>query len=231
MFSGIRHIFFDLDDTLWDFEKNSVAVLEQLFGEFSLSGKLNTTFNNFHSTYKEVNREFWSLYTKGAIDKQYLRNHRFNEAFKKFSYDNYEENLLVTEQYLLRSPHGTHLKDGCMEVLNYLKEKDYKLHIITNGFKEVQHIKLNNCGLKPYFSTIIISEEHQVNKPSEGIFRLSEELAGCTRKECVMIGDNFESDVEGALNAGWKAIYFSESLQAGYKGQSINALSELKTLF
>lgn len=229
MFANIKHIFFDLDDTLWDFEKNSGDVLEQLFGEYNLSAKLKTDFTVFHSTYREVNNEFWRQYYQRKIDKQYLRNNRFNETFKKFGYNNYEENLLVTEQYLQRSPYGKQLKDNCIDVLNYLKP-NYQLHIITNGFKEVQNIKLDNSGLRNYFNQIIISEEHALTKPDVKIFRLAEQFANCKARECVMIGDNLESDIDGALNAGWKAIYLGESRHEK-NALSITGLSELKGHF
>ncbi len=209
MYKGVKHIFFDLDDTLWDFEKNSGIVLEQLFTEYNLSQKLKTDYNAFHSAYKETNLAFWSRYYKQQINKQYLRNNRFHETFKKFAYDNYEENLEITEQYLSRAPHGKHLKNGCLEVLDHLKP-NYHLHIITNGFKEIQHIKMHNTGLKNYFKNIIISEEHNLTKPNPKIFRLAEKLANCNKEECVMIGDSLESDIEGALGAGWKAIWLTD---------------------
>ncbi|MBA3680672.1 MAG: noncanonical pyrimidine nucleotidase, YjjG family [Bacteroidetes bacterium] len=226
----IKHIFFDLDDTLWDFEKNSGLILQQLFLEFDLTGKLKTDFNNFHTTYKKTNSLLWLQYAKKEIDKKYLRNHRFNLVFNQFDYDNYDENLIITDHYLNRAPNGKHLKEGCIDILEYLKQ-NYQLHIITNGFKEIQHIKIDGSGLRNYFSNIIISEEHNLTKPDEQIFRLAETLSGAKKEECIMIGDSFTSDVEGALNAGWEAIYFSLELDKTYTGRSISNLGELRSLF
>ncbi|MGZ3900702.1 MAG: hypothetical protein ACXVNQ_09790, partial [Bacteroidia bacterium] len=96
MFTGIKHVFFDLDDTLWDFEKNSSHVLSTIFTEYDLSSKLKTDFHTFHTTYKEVNNDLWRSYYKKEIDKQFLRDNRFHIAFQKFDYHNYEENLVVT---------------------------------------------------------------------------------------------------------------------------------------
>ena len=225
-----QHLFFDLDDTLWDFQKNSSKVITELFNEFDLTEKLNTNFETFHETYKKVNNQLWSKYYKKEIDKAFLRNHRFNEAFKMFGYDNYQENLSITEEYVNRSPKGTILKEGCIEVLTYLKQK-YHLHIITNGFREVQFIKLKGSGIKDFFSQIIISEDHDLTKPDEKIFRLAEKFASTHREHCVMIGDKLESDISGANNAGWEAIYFTEKKDENYSGKQIESLMELKGLF
>jgi putative hydrolase of the HAD superfamily len=225
-----KHLFFDFDDTLWDFKKNSALVLKELFEEFSLDKKLGTDFENFLSTYQKTNLELWSRYYKRLVDKHEMRDNRFNTVFKQFGYDNYEENLLITKQYLTRGPKGRFLKEGCVETLDYLKEK-YKLHIITNGFSESQHTKIKGSGLKPYFETVIISDEHQLIKPEEKIFRLAEALSGAKVDECVMIGDSLESDIAGALNAGWQAIYFNEDNSHSHSGKSISSLKELKDLF
>jgi putative hydrolase of the HAD superfamily len=225
-----KHLFFDFDDTLWDFKKNSTLVLEQLFVEFELENKLKTNFDGFQKKYMSINLEFWSKYYKRQIDKDHMRNHRFNAVFKSFGYDNYEENLVITEHYLTRAPHGTFLKEGCTDTLDYLKQ-NYQLHIITNGFKESQSIKLNACGIKNYFSQIIIADEHAVIKPEKEIFRLAESLAGAAKDECVMIGDSLESDVNGAINAGWEAIYYSENPSGDFEGKTIGHLSELKEIF
>lgn len=229
-FKTKKHLFFDLDDTLWDFEKNSALVLKDLFLEYDLENKLVSSFDDFLAEYKKVNLLFWSLYNRRQIDKEYLRNNRFYETFKKFGYDNYTENLVLTEHYLARAPHGKNLKAGCLEILNYLKP-NYNLHIITNGFKEIQAIKIDGCGLRDYFKHIIISEEHQLSKPDEKIFRLAESFSNAKSNDCVMIGDNFESDVQGAQNAGWEAIHLSPEPVQGYIGQSIASLRELRNLF
>ncbi len=225
-----KHLFFDFDDTLWDFQKNSTVVLNELFYEFDLESRLQVGLNEFLSAYKKTNLAFWSLYYKGQINKQYLRNHRFNETFKLFGYDNYEENLVITEQYLKRAPQGSSLKEGCIETLDYLKQ-NYKLHIITNGFKEVFTIKMDACGIKEYFEHIIISEEHALVKPDTKIFRMAESFAGARADECVMIGDSLESDIEGALNAGWDAVFLTENNDHGYEGKTISRLEELRMLF
>lgn len=225
-----KHLFFDFDDTLWDFQKNSTAVLNALFFEYQLGDKLKADLPQFLETYKKINLDFWSRYTKRLIDKEHIRNYRFHETFKSFGYDNYEENLLIRDEYLGRAPYGSCLKEGCIETLDYLKQ-NYQLHIITNGFKEIFAIKMNACGIRNYFDQIIISEEHQLVKPDEKIFRLAETFTNSKAEDCVMIGDSLESDVEGALNAGWEAIYLAENPSHGFDGKTILRLDELKNFF
>jgi putative hydrolase of the HAD superfamily len=225
-----KHLFFDFDDTLWDFKKNSAVVLEQLFAEFALGEKLKTGFNQFLQRYRAINLEMWHKYNSREIDKVHMRNYRFHTVFNDFGYNNYDDNLRVNAQYLSRTPHGKHLKAECIETLQYLN-KNYEIHVITNGFKETQFIKINGCGLAGFFGQVIISEEHDIMKPDEKIFRLAEKLTGAKPGECVMIGDTLESDVYGALNAGWDAIYFAEKNEPGYTGMFISSLCELKELF
>ncbi|WP_317898680.1 YjjG family noncanonical pyrimidine nucleotidase [Aurantibacillus circumpalustris] len=225
-----KHLFFDFDDTLWDFKKNSTAVLNKLFYEYSLNEKLKTDLNSFLDVYKKINLLFWSKYTKKEIDKTYLRNNRFKETFKLFDYTNEEDNLIITEQYLRLAPQGSELKEGCVDTLEYLK-KNYHLHIITNGFREVFAIKMNACGIRDYFDQIIISEEHKAIKPDVKIFRLAESFAKAKSDECVMIGDSLESDVQGALNAGWEAIHFNEEELFLKNEKTISKLVQLKNYF
>lgn len=228
MKKGIKHVFFDLDDTLWDFETNSDRVLMQLFKEFELEKKINSNFTDFIKVYKEINSQLWRKYSLKEITKEELRNNRVEFTFQKFGYSNYNENLEITHHYLDRAPHGKTLKDGCLDVLEFLSKK-YQLHIITNGFKEIQDIKLTGSGLKPYFKNIIISEEHKLSKPDPAIFKLAEKLAMANSNECIMIGDNRENDVDGALRSGWKAIHFHPVKQEEVTHQ-ISHLLELKEL-
>lgn len=228
MKEGIKHVFFDLDDTLWDFEKNSDFVLNQLYSEFDLQQKLGAPYSEFIRVYKEINSQLWKKYSHKDITKEELRNNRFELTFQKFGYSNYNENLEITHHYLDRAPHGKSLKDGCLDVLEFLNKK-YQLHIITNGFKEIQHVKLNGSGLIPYFKNIIISEEHQLSKPDPEIFQLAENLANAASHECIMIGDNKDNDVHGAIRAGWKAIHYHPVKHADVE-YHIHHLSELKEL-
>lgn len=226
----MKHLFFDLDNTLWDFDRNSKTVLEDLFSENDLTSKLNTDFETFHDYYYKKNDELWHLYYFNKIKKEDLRYKRFHDSFLNFGYENLQLSKYIAEAYVKASPYSRHLKDGCIEVLEHLNSS-YNLHIITNGFAEVQNIKIDNCGLRKYFKEIIISEEHGLTKPHADIFRLGEKLANTTTDKCIMIGDNWVSDIEGAIGAGWKAIYYSESPKEQHPDISfINSLHQLKEI-
>ncbi len=224
----IKHIFFDLDNTLWDFEKNSREALSELFNRDGIEKQINAPFDDFIKVYEVINHELWRAYGLQQTTKEELRVQRFSKSFEYYNFDKPELANQWADDYLTISPYKTHLIDGALDVLNYLKEY-YTLHLITNGFKEVQHIKLDNSNIKSFFNHIIISEEHGYNKPHLQLFEIAEKLSGAQKTECIMIGDNYEADVEGALNAGWKAIYFSNTEKSNVL--SIRSLFELKSMF
>ncbi len=165
-------------------------------------------FNQFYQTYRPINDQFWYLYHNGKVSKEELRLGRFRETLTRFSIE--DENLIKTlaEQYLKISPLKTALFPNAIEVLNYLQQR-YELHIITNGFVEVQRVKIENSGLKNYFKNILISEEIGFQKPQPEIFHHAFKLAETLPENSLMIGDSLQTDIEGAQNAGIDSIYFN----------------------
>ncbi|MBS1637489.1 MAG: YjjG family noncanonical pyrimidine nucleotidase [Bacteroidetes bacterium] len=228
MYSHIKHIFFDLDHTLWDFETNSREALSDMFSKHELEEKCNTTFCEWIDVYEAINHQYWNLYSTRGITKEELRYRRFYDAFLHFKYDDLELSKHWAEEYLQISPYKTNLMPGAMEVLDYLKPR-YTLHLITNGFKEVQNIKIDKSRLRAYFHTILISEEHGVSKPEPEIFRLAETLSGASTGECLMIGDNHDMDINGAKGANWKAIHLNVAGNNEEKPGTVQ-ISELKEL-
>jgi putative hydrolase of the HAD superfamily len=224
-----KHLFFDLDNTLWDFDINSTAALSQLFDYYQLREKLGTSLEEFLRIYYETNLQLWQQLSRREITKTQLRHTRFDQTFRAFGHVTETEYLSVSHDYLKLAPRGTALLKDCKSTLTYLQTK-YQLHLITNGFAETQHIKLDTCGLRPFFKAIVISDEHQCLKPEPEIFRIAEELAGAETSDCVMIGDNLDSDINGAINAGWEAVYFSPT-DKSFSGHSISELSELLMIF
>jgi putative hydrolase of the HAD superfamily len=228
MYSRIRHIFFDLDHTLWDFETNSRAALEEMFVNHGIDAKCNTAFSEFLQTYEGINHRYWELYSAKQVSKDELRYRRFHDAFMHYGYDNVELARHWADEYLHLSPYKTNLMPGAIEVLEYLKPR-YTLHLITNGFKEVQDIKIDCSKLRSYFHTILISEEHGLSKPDPQIFRLAETLSGARMEECVMIGDNIDMDVHGAQQAGWQAIHLTPTTMT-YNAAEIRGIAQLAEL-
>ncbi|MGZ4103599.1 MAG: HAD hydrolase-like protein, partial [Bacteroidia bacterium] len=162
--AGIKHIFFDLDRTLWDFEKNSENILHQLIQTYGLTAKCGVDAPVIIDTYKKINKELWEQYGNNQITKEQLRSSRFTKTLATFDYHFLGFGLELEKEYIERSPYQTHLIEGTLEVLEYLKKK-YDLHILTNGFKEIQHIKLKQSNLKPFFAHVVISEETGYQKP------------------------------------------------------------------
>lgn len=203
----MKHLFFDLDRTLWDFDKNSEAALFALYDELNLADHLRS-FQSFHTKYKKVNGELWDQYSKGKISKEILRVKRFQDTLHHFEVKNKELAESLADGYVSLSPHQTNLFPEAIETLEKLKNDDYQLHIITNGFSEVQHIKLDKSGLKPYFDIVLCSEEIGKSKPSRLVFDHALALAKTKSENSIMIGDSYEADIVGAENAGIRAILF-----------------------
>lgn len=226
-----KHLFFDLDRTLWDFEKNSEIALFKLFHELSLDEAIDS-FELFHSKYKKNNALLWKEYGAGRLSKENLRNDRFKITLEYFEINNPDIVNKISDGYVELSPQQTALFPHTHETLDYLKKEGYNMHIITNGFKEVQYIKLNKSGLDHYFDVIVCSEDVGQNKPSPAIFKHSLNSANAKAADSVMIGDDYEVDVVGAQNFGMYGILFDpENTFSHYQDQHrIQSLNELPGL-
>jgi len=221
----IEHVFFDLDHTLWDFDKNSKLTFDKIF-------KLNAIkvdLNSFISHYIPINLKYWKLYREEKVTQTYLRYHRLKETFDALSIDVSDEKIhQLSKDYIIYLSEFNHLLDGAKAILEYLKP-NYKLHIITNGFQDVQNKKLKKSKLYNYFTTITNSEMAGVKKPNAKIFNMALDLAAANPKNSIMIGDNFEADIQGAIAIGMTAIcynYHKVNLDKNIK--QIDHLLELK---
>lgn len=222
------HIFFDLDHTLWDHEKNSAVVLFELYSELKLKDFGIPSSEEFHSRFVEVNGFFWEQYRHGKIEKSALREERFAHTFAIFGVQHPALVSNLSKAYLQRAPKGKHLIPGAKDVLDYFAGKS-RLHIITNGFKEVQRVKLEAGGIFHFFDQIIISEEAGFHKPRPEIFHFALKKAGAKIKESLMVGDNYPVDVEGALEIGMDAAFFNPEGRSE-KGNSTYDLHHLMQL-
>jgi putative hydrolase of the HAD superfamily len=205
------HLFFDLDNTLWDFENNSCGAMQQTFSHFHLQDQ-NIDFNRFFDEYTKNNLQLWDEYRNGKLIKKDLTRLRFEQTLSKFGI----KDICPDEMnafYLDEMPGQKRLVDGAVELLDYLKSKGYALFILTNGFREVQHKKLEITGLKKYFTRIFISEEIKAPKPTREIFEYAIKSANAKKRCSLMIGDDLEVDVVGALKVGIDAVWFHTNLQ------------------
>jgi putative hydrolase of the HAD superfamily len=201
------HLFFDLDRTLWDFDRNSQQALRILYADLQLRDKI-PNFLDFYYKYTQINAELWVSYGNKKITKEELRNTRFANTLKKFKIIDEGLNQALSDGYIAISPDQTHVFPHALETLEVLKKEGFKLHIITNGFKEVQLRKVKNCGFDTYFDVIVCSEEIGKNKPDPAVFFHAMGLAGAEASKSVMIGDDFRVDILGASSAGMHTILF-----------------------
>lgn len=201
----IKHIFFDLDHTLWDFEKNAGLAFEKIFQELHFD--IDT--QKFIVIYNPINVAYWKLYERNEIDQETLRINRLKDAFETIRFEiTLDQINTVSKLFIEYLTTNNHLIEGAIEILDYLKE-NYKLHIITNGFSLVQEVKLQKSDLDKYFTTITDSELAGHKKPHGNIFQYALSSANASKNQSVMIGDSFEADVLGAMNFGMKAVYFN----------------------
>lgn len=202
-----RQLFFDLDRTLWDFEANSKKALQELYATLNLNERIEH-FNHFHHTYIRINAELWMAYGKGKVTKAELRDSRFSRTLAHHGIEDTTITQRLSDGYIELSPRQTQLMPQAKEVLQELKNEGYSMHIITNGFPEVQHIKLANSGITPFFKEILCSEEVGFSKPDKNIFSEALRRTNCRPVDAIMIGDDFRADIHGSLNSGWHAIHF-----------------------
>ncbi|WP_138434838.1 YjjG family noncanonical pyrimidine nucleotidase [Winogradskyella algicola] len=200
----IKHVFFDLDHTLWDFDKNSGLTFEKIFKLNSLDVNLTA----FLEVYEPINLQYWKLYREEKVTKSALRYGRLREAFNAINVE-VEDDMInhLSVAYIDYLTTFNNLFEGTLEILNYLKDK-YHLHIITNGFEEAQERKMNNANIRDYFKTVTNSEMVGVKKPNPKIFNFALNIANASSSNSVMIGDSLEADIEGANNVGMETIYF-----------------------
>ncbi|MEO8068016.1 MAG: YjjG family noncanonical pyrimidine nucleotidase [Flavobacteriales bacterium] len=205
--SRYRHIFFDLDHTLWDFRTNSRATLKELYTELGLPEKGIADVEEFIGAYEEINTALWAQYASGGVDKDVLRVLRFRNTFLQFGVKDDKLARNIGHLYIERCPRRKVLMSGTIDMLEQLRGSA-DLHIITNGFQETQGTKLSCSGLVGYFDRVITSEQAGARKPDERIFRYALRKANATAEESVMIGDDVVADIQGARNAGMHQILY-----------------------
>ncbi len=226
-----KHIIWDLDHTLWDFNVNSADCIAELLKDFGLLAYPIRNAELFIKDYKKINDQCWGEYRRGKMDKATLRFVRFQRAFEKHGVSDRESYELANkfgDAYVATCPKKTALIPGTLEVLDYVKSKDYNQVILTNGFLESQEIKMVESGLRPYFTREFISEVIGHKKPSTKVFKAVLEDLKAEVNECIMIGDSLESDIKGANNMKMDSIHFQPDGVKHFKAtHNISELTEI----
>jgi len=227
-----KDLFFDLDHTLWDFETNSRETIQELYTTHRLADLGIVDFDGFYSTYSAHNHRLWDRYTKGFIKQEELRWKRVYLSLLDFKVANEALAKEMSLAYLEILPNKKHLFPYTIEILEYLKQKDYKMHLITNGFESVQFKKIKNSGLQDYFIEVITSEASNSLKPQKEIFEYALKNAKASVEKSIMIGDNEFADIQGGINMGMDTVFVNHiqaipTIPATY---TITHLKELETI-
>jgi len=216
-----KHLFFDLDHTLWDFDTNAKETLHELFFEFELNEKATPSFDIFFEKYIYHNKTLWERYQNGFISADELKWRRMWRTLLEFKIGNESLSKNLSTRFLEILPTKKSVFPYTNEILNYLLDKSYTLHLITNGFEKTQWSKLRNSKMDHFFTHVITSESSNSMKPEKEIFEYAMTKAGAKVSESIMIGDNLEADIKGAMNINMDAVFVNH----------INAISDIKPTY
>ena len=216
-----NHLFFDLDHTLWDFDTNSKLSLLDIFDEFELSQKITVDFDEFYIKYLHHNKILWERYQNGFISADELKWRRMWRTLLEFKIGDEALSKSLSQRFLEILPTKKNLFPHTIEILNYLTEKKYSIHLITNGFEKTQWSKLKNSKMEHFFEHVITSEGSNSMKPEKEIFEYALKKADASVHESIMIGDNLDADIRGAMSAGLDTVFVNH----------INATAEIKPTF
>jgi putative hydrolase of the HAD superfamily len=228
-----RHLFFDLDHTLWDFEENARITLLELYTKLQLEQRGVNDFNLFHKNYLVHNEKLWERYRNGYIKQEELRVKRMRLALLDFKIADDDLAKDMSVEFLDLLPTRTILFPYANEILQYLANKNYQLHLITNGFEKTQHSKLKYSGLDKYFKEVITSEVSSSLKPNKEIFDYAFQKTGARPEESIMLGDSIEVDIIGAIQAGIDQVFINHlNISIDIKPTYVvNSLKELENIF
>jgi len=228
-----KHLFFDLDHTLWDFDANAKETLQEVYIHFGLTAMGVNPFADFYKHYLHHNEILWDRYHKGFISSDELKWKRMWRTMLEFKIGSEQLARDMSIHFLEILPTKKILFPHTIEILDYLTAKGYTLHLITNGFEKTQWSKINNSGLNRYFTHMITSEASNSLKPKKEIFEFALNKAGATLQESIMLGDNLDADIQGAMNAGMDCIFVNhlQTATAVKPTYIIHHLKELEQIF
>lgn len=229
-----RHLFFDLDHTLWDFESNSRLTLSTMYDTLQLKEKGVHDFELFNRHYQVHNEKLWDRYRKGFIKSEELRWKRMWLTLLEFKIGDEKLAREMGVVFLDLLPSRTILFPHTAEILQYLTGKNYTLHLITNGFEKIQHAKLKNSGLDGYFQEVITSEGSNSLKPQKAIFDFALQRTRALLNESIMLGDDIDADIAGARDAGMDQVFINHLNKAMpdiRPTYTVTSLKELENIF
>lgn len=228
-----RHMFFDLDHTLWDFDTNAKLTLQQLYDGLNLKSRGVDNFEQFYNNYLVHNAKLWIRYRNGHIQQRELRVKRMRLTLLDFKIADEDLAEILSKEFLNQLPQRNVLFPFAIEILEYLTQKKYVLHLITNGFEIVQHHKINNSKISHYFNKVITSEASNSLKPNKEIFAYALKETGANIEESIMLGDDLEADIMGAHKAGMDQVYINHIGAKPYfkPTYTVNNLKELMEIF
>lgn len=206
-----KHLFFDLDHTLWDFDSNAKDSLREIYDLFQLKDRAIESFEDFHKTYLGHNAILWSRFEKGYITSEELKWRRMWRTLLDFKVADEKLSKDIGTLYLELLPQKAKVFDYTFEILDYLTDKGYRLHLLTNGFEKTQRGKLSSSKLEGYFNTVITSEASNSMKPKKEIFDYALQQTGGSIAESIMLGDNVDADIAGANNAGMDCVFVNHT--------------------
>jgi|TARA_B110000483_G_scaffold202296_1_gene243852 putative hydrolase of the HAD superfamily len=226
----VTQLFFDLDHTLWDYETNARATLLEMYHIFVLD-RFFRDETHFLKTFKEQNEKLWHRYNVGDIDKYEIRNNRFGYILNTVKNTDFNLAKELSNKFIIECPRKKALMPNAGKVLDKLSQ-DFELGIITNGFDDTQNIKLKYSEIDHYFKWVVTSESSGYRKPAKGIFDFTLDYSGGSLENIVIIGDNLQTDILGAKNAGWKSVWYNPQKELIAPSQlQVHDLIELPALF
>ena len=226
-----KNLFIDLDDTLWDIHLNGRECLEEIYLDYGYA-EYYPTFSDYYAVYMPGNLRLWAMYRQGEIRKEELIVERFLAPVRDFGIDDPEYARRLSDDFLDRTTRKTRLVEGALELLDYLKPR-YRMHILSNGFREVQYKKIENSGLKSYFDKIILSEDAGINKPHPDMFTYALKNTNSRRDQTVTIGDSWDADMVGAYQSRIAQIWFNPASEPpdGFEPtHTVQTLAEIKDI-
>ena len=204
-----KHLFFDLDHTLWDFERNSSESLEEIFHNLSLMQHGVTSKTTFIQSFLKINTKLWEAFDQGTLHHSFIRENRFRMVFTDLGLECPPNHVEIGEIYLNSLPTKKYLLEGALDVLNYARSAGYIMHIVTNGFNEIQAKKIASSGISHFFNNVITFDTANARKPDPEIFAFALRIANALKEESIMIGDNWIADIMGAKQFGIDTVYYN----------------------